>query len=795
MIAYPPPVTITIDLDGLLPTAAVFPVDAVGDYVPACLAIRATLRQPGVAGSLEVRVRDGVAAVWLSAAAAAYGDEWIGVRHYTARQALRERWQLDVPAIVTDRDILQAGLLDQVVTPRTGQSFDDVVLEQFYGDIFAYPCFPIAHLPALLAAFDPDRWRENERRVVVTRVYRARLASWVRRETDESRRALIDRLRTAPDQLRRDLVAYAVLRGYPAQLGERVLGVTWAMFIGARVDTESCVVTEHDLAAATTTELAYYLTEQRSRVTSPADLEVLLDLMSGRLLVEFDTIDTLAHQHTEWLTPVLLRRIERQFAPLHRRIAPQLAELRLLIAPPFPAQPEKRWGAVEWLAWVRDAYMPYYRWLEAQRRRDEQLAGYATMFADWYYEHFLALKLGTPEHFAFAALYGDRARFVNGDAVALVILLDNFNYTHFEELRRLCNQQGFSLVAEQPLFSLIPTATEVGKGAIIAGSGEPAELPRNGYPDLIAKAWAPILTRAGKSAAYLANIGELQRLRECQHDLYFLNYLAVDDALHRDAAQTGQEHGPVVRGLLDQLVHTIHEFATRTQIEQRLLVYIVSDHGSTRIARDVINVLDTKFFGSMALDRHHRYIAISPAQRAVLPQVATAQCYVVDRERHGTRQDYLAAKEYYRFVETDDGVYVHGGLTPEEVVVPFARFALMPIDPLPPTLRLLGDQFRYAIRSTVELEVGNPNPYQLDDVRVRLIGLVSEEAVIETIGPQQRSTVSLTTVFRKEPGTGNSRELLARVRYECQGRLCDTVDTSFAITMKALMEVTDDLDL
>ncbi|MDP9315047.1 MAG: PglZ domain-containing protein [Chloroflexota bacterium] len=723
-----------------------------------------------------------------------YSDDYIVVRHYTAREALQELWMVAIPSTVPDRQIIASNLLDRRVTPREHQSFDDVLLEHFYSDVLAYPSFPVEYLPHLLNEYDTERWHQNEKLPLVAAAYQSRIDQWERRESSEARRLLLQRLRKSPGELREALATFKLLRTYPVQLGEKVLGDDWLMFKRAQIDAEPLSLTSVDLSP-TITEIEYYLYEAQQHVASSDDLAALLDSVSGYELVEYNAIEKLVRDQPDWLTAALMRRIEQRFVPLREGLTSRLSALRRLIAPAYPIQPDPQWDASNWLAWVRDSYMPYYRWLEAQRRFDSSVAQYANMFADWYYEHFISLKNGSPEYFAFSSLYRDRQRLTNTKAVGLVIMLDNFNYAHFNELVRLFNGREFSLLEESPTFSLIPTATEVGKASLVTAEADQSDIRQASYSTLIQKSWGPIVAAAGKSVSYLPNLGTLQRLEERAHDVYFLNYLPIDEALHDDAQQMGQEHSVIVSGHLQQLVNSVAEFAKRFQLEKRLLVYVVSDHGSTRIAQDVVNVFDKGFFKGIATDKHHRYIAISDDQLVNLPQVASAQCYVINRERFKTNENYLAAREYYRFVETTEDFYVHGGLTPEEVVVPFARFELTPINVFNPTLHLSSKEFRYAVKSIVVIELGNPNTFALENVVLKLRGVDSDEYTVDILNPKQRVTVQLPTVFKKEPGTNNTRELGVRMRYECQGKVFEAVDSSFTVTMKTMMEVRDDFDL
>jgi len=329
---------------------------------------------------------------------------------------------------------------------------------------------------------------------------------------------------------------------------------------------------------------------------------------------------------------------------------------------------------------------------------------------------------------------------------------------------------------------------------LIAGQGDQIDLFDERYADLVAKRWGPIL--GGKQVKYLQNIGELQQERVLAHDVYFLNYLPIDIALHQDNRDSGRSHAEVIHESLLSLAKVVANFAKRFQVEQRLHVYVISDHGSTRIPQDSVNVIDQKFFKGLTLEKHHRFIQLSDEKFAELPQVASTQCYLIDRRVFKTNKNYLIARQYYRFLKTQENFYVHGGLTPEEVIVPFARFTCEPVTPAHPTVRLVTKEFRYAVRSRVVLEVGNPNAFPLEALNLRQVDADAEEVFIVALPPKQMTTVEFTTIFRRTPGSANTRPLTVRVRYECQGHEFTPTDQTFEISLKSLMEVSnDDFDI
>lgn len=782
---------IIIDVNHLLDDQkATVVVEKVSDYPYAYLTLKEAIHK---GSAVSVHVRNPTVATWLERCAASYGDRYITLRSYKPCDALKERWQIAIPPDVSDQDILQSGLLDVQIVPKEGQDFWDILLENFYNEGFTFKAFPSGKLSTLLNSFHQTQWHAAALRPLAIRAQHDKLTQWMRTADNDALRTIIQVLMRDPASLRRDLISYKVLRNYPHWLGVKVLGGMWETFRKVHVEVEDLEYMKEDVSSALQ-EIEYYLTDILSQVKTAADLDLLLDQMSGYLPEEFNYIEQLARKHPEYLTPALLLRIEQRFRPIKGTIENILVWLRRMLRPAPPEGPDTSWSTTQWLTWVTNSYMPYYSWLDAQAKREPEVANQAFLFADWFYEHFIALKNGEPQHFAFNALYQERERMMTADAVTLVLIVDNLNFMYFDELRQQFNHQGFTLQEVKPLFSLIPTATEVGKAALIAGQGDQMDLFDARYEELVADEWEPILH--GEKVKYLQNIGELQQERALAHDVYFLNYLPIDLALHQDNRDSGRSHAEIIHECLVSLAKAVANFAKRFQVEQRLNVYVISDHGSTRIPQDIVNVIDQKFFKGLALEKHHRFIPLSDEKFADLPQLASTECYLIDRHVFKTNRNYLIARQYYRFLKTQENFYVHGGLTPEEVVVPFARFTCEPVIPVHPTVHLVTSEFRYAVKSKIMLEVGNPNAFSLEALSLRLVDADADEAFVVALAPKQMVAVEFTTIFRKASSSANTRSLTVRVRYECQGRAFTAPDQTFEISLKTLMEVSnDDFDI
>ena len=785
-----PQSTILVDVDRLLDDQkATKVVEKVADYPDAYLTLREAIRN---GKSVTLHVRQPTVAVWFQRCAYNYGDQYIALYVYTPRAALQERWNMKIPSEVSDQDILQSGLLTLQIAVRAGQDFWDILLEHFYGSNFAYQTFPLGNLAALLNDYHQVLSAEIRLSSFIKQTLRNRLTQWRHRADSEATREIVQRLIDDPILLRNDLLAYKVLQHYPPELGIKVVTEkTWDLFKKVRMELGDLEYTREDILSALQ-QIEYYLTDYSERVSSTKDVEAVLQHMSGYLPEEFNYIERIVQRHPEYLTETLLQHISQRFYLLKSTLEQVFIGLRRMLRPAVPDPPDPSWSAEQWLAWIVNFYMPYYTWLDAQAKRDPVVADYAFLFADWFYKHFITLKNGEPEYFAFNALYQERERMIAHNPITLVLIIDNLNFVYFDEIRQQLNQHGFSLSEVKPLFSLIPTATHICKRALIAGQDDQADFNDVPYPAVVTRTWEPLLGK-GK-AKYLQNVGELQQVRSLTHSVYFLNYLLLDVALHQDNRDTGRSHAEVIHEHLVALAKAVSDFAKRFQIEHRLNLYVISDHGSTRIPQEAVNVIDQRYFKSLASEekKHHRFLPLSDTKMEDLSQVASAQCYLIERTKFKTHENYLIARQYYRFLKTQEHFYVHGGLTPEEVVIPFARFTAAPVAPEHPTIHFINKEFRYAVKSRIQVALGNPNLYSLQALSVRLIDADAEEVFIATIAAKQVLQIAFQTTFRKVAGAANTRPLTLRVRYECQGRTFITPDQTVDITLKSLVEASDD---
>jgi len=192
-------------------------------------------------------------------------------------------------------------------------------------------------------------------------------------------------------------------------------------------------------------------------------------------------------------------------------------------------------------------------------------------------------------------------------------------------------------------------------------------------------------------------------------------------------------------------------------------------------------------------DKHHRYVTISDVELAALPDNVRFECYVFERQRFDLPANYLVACSTYRFADPGEGIYVHGGLSPEETIVPLAVFTPVTITPKPLTVRLLADEFRYSVKSLIRLELVNPNNYACQELRVEVLNANVEAALFEIgdLDPLGQAEIQIEARFRRS--TEDLTALQVQISYQVLGQPYSQVE-ELPVKMKRIMTTTFDLE-
>ena len=779
------PVEIVQDTIGLLNAADYDIVVAdVSDYIPTVQGVKQAAGQSEV---LRVLVQHPVCAAWLQRLADSYNDSQVKYTAISARVLLARHWQTDIPESVADEAIHASGFLVAKITPRSGQTYEGIILEHYLGEFFTFVSMPIHLLGELLESIDAQRWQANQALPLVMQLFAERQQRWLTQVSGKAHKTLVQAVFDTPLELRQRLGAYKILQRYPVPLREAVLEDWHEVFEQAKINPDPIVLETLDLSAAIQ-EITYYLNGLLLQVTTPEALGQVFDQMSGYLREEFAWVrQCLAANAPTWqVTPALLKQIVTRFQPIMDDVVDEIAALRASIPPAYPQDPAHNQSAQVWLEWAIQSYLPYRFWLEENDRWDTTVADYAGQYADWFFAHYTELKYQEQSRWVFD-LFSRALLHLKQGTKALFIIVDNLTFKHVGYLREQFARRDFHIQgAVEPVWAVIPTTTEVSKHCLVGGVREPVDVQGRSYEEILEKDWQGHLD--DYQIAYTSVLGDLKKRSHFDADVLLLNYLPIDTVLHQDERQIGATHTREIQGHLTNLVEVVCQFAKRAKVEEKLLIIIASDHGSTKVLADSEDWLDDKFYKKQATNRHHRYITV-PEGRASNPTAYDqAHCYVLPAKNFGTHHSYFIPHDYGLFVKTNESIYVHGGLTPEETIVPFMKLMKTEVQVRQPTFRLPDNVLRYSVKQSLTLVMGNPNDYDMENVSLRASESSTAGLTGLTIPAGTSIEVVLSVRIPRRSGGGELTALTLQGTFELQGQTHTIESIQLPVEVRSLME-------
>jgi hypothetical protein len=515
----------------------------------------------------------------------------------------------------------------------------------------------------------------------------------------------------------------------------------------------------------------------------------MIDMVSGYFNDEFNHIVTAVKANPEVATTEVVELIRKKFNRPASEVMDVDEVLDNIVSPQKPSLISDMGdlNAEELIKWGTDEYLPFRFWLEENEANDDEVNKCSASFGERIFSMYLDL-IAKGDYMIYKAIINISEE-LKANELSLLVVIDNFNYKYVPVLRDKLELEGFKNTRETPLLAMLPTETSISKRSLL--SGQAYGLDNKSY-DKLCQQWAELL---GKKVKYLPGIGSLKGEVCKDADIYILNYNEIDSILHKSQKGAALSTRARVRSEVEALAKVISNFAYRIGYETKIKVYITSDHGSTKIPSEQTNIIDKQFYKGKCEDPRHRYISLNDSSYNSLNENVNFFCFPINRNIYGTKDNYLIAKKYYRFVETDDSYYVHGGITPEEMIIPFLKFEKIEIQVVPPYVNLQSKEFRYSVLSQIAFEIGNGNDYPLTDLEVSILNKNikgDKYQRLATVNGLSKIVVSFDNLrILKE--SDFDYEIKLRLQYTCLSKHYET-EYGFPIEIKSMQDNVLDLD-
>lgn len=741
------------------------------DYVKACHALRQTHSGKK---SLKVFVRQ------------KYHYDWI--RNYTEqtgisctftektpRLILEEKWNVTIPDWLEDDTVTEQSLLSLPVDTEQPARFEERMLVHFLGSTFYAEHLEATNLSDVVMALNRSEFGEYSNSYpILSRCLEERLKAWETRSKTPWVKKICKELLEDAEKVWKELTLRLLLTGYPAKLLEYVMPAERILLVKTvPLDALDDLPLNPVSREQASIQIEMFFKEVTPSIKSSTDFAEILKCTSGRLAIEFQMIVGILSQNPFDVSREDIAGVQSKFRSCAGVSTGRMAALERYVKPGQPtfSKTELSWEADQWKRWVVEEYIPYRHWQTQNGHYNAEVESAVQLFSDWYLKAYAAIH--QDEEKSLVHLLSSWENRLKEDDLSLILLVDSIPVTYWGLLQEALTKAGFHRYELSYRFVPLPSHTENVKPALLSGSWQQG---KGGYENILKK-------RAEKDwgereAIYVPNLKALSNLvAPNENCVVLLNFFASDEVLHSDVELKDTTFEEELHRLFVRLADSAKKLFEGWQgSSEAFSVYVMTDHGASRILEEEKKSLDSKVVSKLFPDERYRFSAVSKKEADKIPQNLWDLGYRFTPPFWDEDTVYFIPRGHNTVkMQTAEKGYVHGGATPEEVIVPAAIFK--PVKPAWKSLaarfldlridRDTGKSSFYIQRViSIKIEVQNPNS---EAVRILQVDILSPDTDIKActtphIGGNQYGVIQIDCYFNRS--ALKSDELTVQFTYE-----------------------------
>lgn len=715
-------------------------------------------------------------------------DGYYSVEHASLKSVLQSKWDCEIPNEVTDDVIKECGFLNFEEFPGSDESFDDFVLRVSFGSVMGRKSLSLEDIPGLIEQSNTEQWRKSKNIVFLKMQLDQRLNLW-QTSVNKNLNFLLDKFLKSSSSLFTELISFSVLKSYKT-IGLRLIP-DFQVYDSMNLPLEKLKFSDKDISAIIN-QIEYEI----NAWGIPNDKETLKEYVSrfsGRIEMEYHKIEELIENNPELLSIALINQLKDKFRLSALR--EKIESLEKKIPPSFPAMPSMEWTTQKMIDWVVIEYFPYYEWSLASSRNFQILEPLSIIFSDWFYKNFENIKYNSGK-MLYNFVPNNFEEFIDLQQMDVVLIVDNLPWFLSGILKNALAKNGYNLGSSSAYLAHLPSVTEYSKKCLLSGSPNYTEITNPTYRKILEEGgW--YLFKEKLRLKYYPTLGAFYKEKKLEGCTHFINYLELDDLLHKSEEALGVSHMQAAKNMLDVMIESLLKYINSVTKDIPFRLHIISDHGATFLKPTKDALLSSDYIKTKGLQNTSpRYAVVPGDPNEFLTPDQVSNTYAVSKDVFGIPEHFLLPRGFKSLISINGHVMSHGGLQPEEIVIPHMVFEKAKDGILQPTLTLLNNKFRFA-NQEISLEIGNPNKEQLSEIYVSIINsnFESDKTTVkhDVLSPKSKDVVTFNGKFKQTSNQFEKENLKFGIRYKFKNSQFSG-EINLPIKMISIVE-TDDLDI
>ncbi|GAB2627935.1 hypothetical protein GCM10027035_23090 [Emticicia sediminis] len=364
-----------------------------------------------------------------------------------------------------------------------------------------------------------------------------------------------------------------------------------------------------------------------------------------------ENVDFLSIKYSEILT-------NEQKYLLPKLIKPTLKPVPLIEGLLFNEQVEK------WQNWAINSFIPYKFYLDNQPTDliKEELTKVEEMsecYSDWLFNNFDSIfrKDSTTSNLDVIIKINEVLEQTNSKIIWLII--DGFPIFYQPMLESILKENGINKTKTDWSFAVWPTITEVGIPTMLSGKFESAIIEPNRNKLLVTAS-------NHRECTYTNKVSEFRQNISADVDIACIHTTEIDTLLHKSDSEFEDGRENEINRILKKRIGQISE-VVKSSTDRAIKLVITTDHGATKCLENGKNIKNPKLSEVAKENPRERCFRLNGKIKK--ENIDASEMYLLTKEISRNMDDWAIARGYRYFGKNDSG-YRHGGISPEETIVP-----------------------------------------------------------------------------------------------------------------------------
>lgn len=710
-------------------------------------------------------------------------NDLLTIRELTLKQFVINTWGIIPPCYLLDEDLQELMGIFPSIKSKVESEFEGSILNYYFQFSFDIADLTVKTLNIICSEANFINYKNICQQKSIKKILTHQKDIGLKKNKNFT--LLIETFFESPEKFIKLISSYAVLQKYSNELKSR--------FLDGYIKELTNLSLKHfnpNIDFLPTDITSAIMVELNSLLNNAVSLEEIIEIIrctSGLLEKEFNVLIKFVSSQMRFDSNMLIPVIRSHFNGLLLKQPLLLNSLEGLTSPPFPTQPDFT-NPNEWFSWAEYEYLPYRRWQDGHKEKNEILDSYGALFSNWLAKNYLDLKFSYPR--TVMNLLPTIKQQIDKQSLTLMLIIDNIGVRWNEYIIELFKRNNVDLLQRESFVAAIPTETRISKTALLSANYIYSKNEQD-YRKLTEQITSEQFQN--KQLFYTTKVSDLRQLPD-NVDFVILNYLMIDDYMHMDQNKMASPRFEVISNELSGLINLICKSLNyRPEVD----IYVMSDHGSVRIPNDNVVNLENIFLGDKILELTDRYICVSDSQlkrfRSKLEEIG----YIFEKDRYDLDANYVIIKGYNSFKKTAADQYLHGGLSPEEVLVPLLHFHKSSHSFNRPNVYLRDNTFRFNVKTHLILAIENTNSSPINNLKLTIlspfVSADTDEVTVDKIESLSRIEIRIADIRILRKGTIHPSQLAIGLKFEIASHQYH-YEVELPIAIKSMQENTFDFD-